>query len=223
MSNARADSAPKRTPRVTLTKERILVAGKTFVRNHGLAALTMARLAEEQGVGEMTLYWHFPSKQVLLEAIADQFLAEVDVDEVGEVGSTGDYENLLTEHPDIGAFLCSRGPVFASEHGFRLADQYLQTALEAGHDELSAAQSFAAAWMALAGYSALMGGSLGRGVKGLELAAWKVRMATDAPDPEQFPALALVLPHLLKMNPHEYLRSGIEGSSRMGTSAVRHH
>ncbi|WOF21729.1 TetR family transcriptional regulator [Microbacterium betulae] len=43
---------------------------------HGLADLTMRRLATELDVRASALYWHFESKQVLLAAVADRIVAE---------------------------------------------------------------------------------------------------------------------------------------------------
>ena len=43
--------------------------------DHGLADLTMRRLGTELGVQPSALYHHFPSKQVLLAAVADEILA----------------------------------------------------------------------------------------------------------------------------------------------------
>lgn len=42
---------------------------------YGLADLTMRRLGKELGVQPSALYHHFPSKQVLLAAVADELLA----------------------------------------------------------------------------------------------------------------------------------------------------
>ncbi|WP_309066460.1 TetR family transcriptional regulator [Microbacterium sp.] len=43
----------------------------------GLPDLSMRRLATELEVQPSALYWHFPSKQVLLAAVADRILASV--------------------------------------------------------------------------------------------------------------------------------------------------
>jgi len=43
--------------------------------DHGLADLTMRRLGTELGVQPSAVYHHFPSKQVLLAAVADEILA----------------------------------------------------------------------------------------------------------------------------------------------------
>jgi len=41
---------------------------------HGLADLSMRRLAADLGVQPSALYWHFPNKQALLAAVADEVL-----------------------------------------------------------------------------------------------------------------------------------------------------
>ena len=41
---------------------------------HGLADLSMRRLAADLGVQPSALYWHFDNKQVLLAAVADEVL-----------------------------------------------------------------------------------------------------------------------------------------------------
>jgi AcrR family transcriptional regulator len=46
----------------------------------GLAALTVRRLARELGVTPMALYWHFRTKDELLQAVASQVWGEVDTD-----------------------------------------------------------------------------------------------------------------------------------------------
>lgn len=62
MSNSRAD---------------VLSAARDILTEHSLADLTMRRLAAEIGVRPNALYWHFPNKQTLLAALADDILADV--------------------------------------------------------------------------------------------------------------------------------------------------
>jgi AcrR family transcriptional regulator len=45
----------------------------------GLDALTIRKLAEHLGVTPMALYWHFRSKEDLLEGVAEQVWGEIDV------------------------------------------------------------------------------------------------------------------------------------------------
>lgn len=62
MSNSRAD---------------VLAAARGILAEHSLADLSMRRLAAELGVRPNALYWHFPNKQTLLAALADDILAGI--------------------------------------------------------------------------------------------------------------------------------------------------
>ncbi|WP_132991524.1 TetR family transcriptional regulator [Gordonia zhaorongruii] len=63
MSNSRAD---------------VLAAARAILAEHSLADLTMRRLATDLGVRPNALYWHFPNKQSMLAALADDILASID-------------------------------------------------------------------------------------------------------------------------------------------------
>ncbi|MFT3662069.1 MAG: TetR family transcriptional regulator [Gordonia sp. (in: high G+C Gram-positive bacteria)] len=60
------------------TRADILHAARAILSDHSLADLTMRRLATEVGVRPNALYWHFPNKQSMLAALADDLLADVD-------------------------------------------------------------------------------------------------------------------------------------------------
>ena len=53
----------------------VLAHAVTLLDAHGLSALTMRRLGAELGVQPSAIYHHFPSKQALLAAVADEILA----------------------------------------------------------------------------------------------------------------------------------------------------
>ncbi|KAA8964535.1 MAG: TetR family transcriptional regulator [Mycobacterium sp.] len=60
-----------------LHKREVVEAATAILDNHGIADLTMRRLARELDVSPGALYWHFASKQQLLGAVADRILAPV--------------------------------------------------------------------------------------------------------------------------------------------------
>jgi len=62
---------------VRLTREDVLTAALDLLDEVGLDQLTMRRLAGVLGVQNGATYWHFPSKQDLLEAMADAILADL--------------------------------------------------------------------------------------------------------------------------------------------------
>lgn len=55
----------------------MLAAARDILTQHSLADLSMRRLAGELGVRPNALYWHFPDKQTLLAALADDILDDV--------------------------------------------------------------------------------------------------------------------------------------------------
>src|SRR6266436_1564863 len=70
-------------------RHRIVEAARAHFFNHGFRSVTMDDLAAELGISKKTLYAHFASKTVLLEAVlADKFAS---------VSST--LERITREHP----------------------------------------------------------------------------------------------------------------------------
>src|SRR5579872_3286321 len=60
-----------------LSREQVLAAALGLLDEVGLEHLTMRRLATALGVQNGATYWHFRSKQALLEAMADTLLTDL--------------------------------------------------------------------------------------------------------------------------------------------------
>lgn len=60
-----------------LTRDQVLGSALDLLDESGLDGLTMRRLATALGVKNGATYWHFPSKQALLEAMAESMLSGV--------------------------------------------------------------------------------------------------------------------------------------------------
>lgn len=60
-----------------LTRDQVVIGGLALLDEVGLDKLTMRRLAAALGVQNGATYWHFSSKQALLEAMADRMLEGV--------------------------------------------------------------------------------------------------------------------------------------------------
>lgn len=99
---------------VQLTKDIIMDAAMGILDEYGLQDLTIRRLARHLDAAAGAMYWHFPSKQALLGAVADRLLAPLQ-----ELKSTGDWRadatafaeslhSCLTSHRD-GAEVVSAG------------------------------------------------------------------------------------------------------------------
>jgi TetR/AcrR family transcriptional regulator, tetracycline repressor protein len=59
--------------------ETVLERAVALADAEGLTAVTVRRLAQELGVTPMALYWHFQNKDHLLDALAAQVIAEIDL------------------------------------------------------------------------------------------------------------------------------------------------
>ncbi|MFS0698885.1 TetR/AcrR family transcriptional regulator [Cellulomonas sp. 179-A 4D5 NHS] len=68
---------PTRGPRARLTVDGIVDAAIALADAEGLAVLSMRRVAEQLGVGAMSLYTHVPGKGELIDLMLDRALAEV--------------------------------------------------------------------------------------------------------------------------------------------------
>jgi AcrR family transcriptional regulator len=69
--------APGRAGRSGLSVDRIVAAAIEVADTEGLGALTMRRVAEQLGVGTMSLYTHVPGKAELVDVMLDTVLGEV--------------------------------------------------------------------------------------------------------------------------------------------------
>jgi AcrR family transcriptional regulator len=63
--------------RVPLTKERVLHAALALADRGGLESLTMRKLADELGVGVMSLYYYVPNKDELITGMVDIVFGEI--------------------------------------------------------------------------------------------------------------------------------------------------
>ncbi|ADB32671.1 transcriptional regulator, TetR family [Kribbella flavida DSM 17836] len=69
-------SRPTRGPKPALTVERVVEAAVRIADTEGLGATSMRRVADELGVGAMTLYRYVPGKGELLDVMLDSVYAE---------------------------------------------------------------------------------------------------------------------------------------------------
>jgi len=70
--------------RTALTPDRALDEAMTLADADGLSGLTMRKLARQLGVEAMSLYYHFPNKDALLDGMVDLVFAEVELPRPGE-------------------------------------------------------------------------------------------------------------------------------------------
>ena len=66
--------------RVALSRERIVDAAVSFIDDQGLPGLSMRRLGMLLGVEAMSLYRYVPSRELLLDAIVERIVDEMEAD-----------------------------------------------------------------------------------------------------------------------------------------------
>jgi len=74
-----ASTAGGRTPRIPLTRERVLHSAVALADASGSETLSMRKLGEALGVEAMSLYNHVANKEDLLDGMIDVVFAEIDL------------------------------------------------------------------------------------------------------------------------------------------------
>lgn len=103
--------------RPRLSREEIVDAAIAIADTEGADALSMRRIAQVLRAGTMSLYWHVPSKEHLLDLMRDMLMAEVEVP-----APTGDwqadlrafamnYRGMLRKHLWLMDFVGGRPPL----------------------------------------------------------------------------------------------------------------
>ena len=78
--DADAEQARGDAERIRLTRRAVVDQAMQLADGAGLDALTIRKLTQELGVTPMALYWHFRSKDELLDGLAERVWSEIDVD-----------------------------------------------------------------------------------------------------------------------------------------------
>jgi TetR/AcrR family transcriptional regulator, tetracycline repressor protein len=78
-NTADADTAAQDGERTRLTRAAVVDRALRLADADGLDALTIRKLAQDLGVTPMALYWHFRSKDELLEGLAERVWSEIDI------------------------------------------------------------------------------------------------------------------------------------------------
>ncbi|GAA2027256.1 hypothetical protein GCM10009839_27450 [Catenulispora yoronensis] len=78
---------PQRRQKEQLTRERIVAEAIRLLDADGLEALSMRTLGQRLGAGATSLYRHVASKDELIELVADEIYAEMEVPEISDPAS----------------------------------------------------------------------------------------------------------------------------------------
>ena len=87
---------PARGPKPVYSRAQITEAAIRIADAEGLEAATMRRIAAEIGAGAMSLYRYVPSRDNLVELMADRLMGEIDVTGM----PSGDWRADLTRYAD---------------------------------------------------------------------------------------------------------------------------
>ena len=171
-----------------LSREEVAAAALELLDSEGIDALSMRRLADELGVGTMTLYGYFRSKRELLDAVLDVAVPEVEAGASG-AGWRERLEELirgarrsLERHPAL-VQVRVREPVLRAE-ALRLAEAALTVLLDAGFSRRDATHAFRLLFTYTLGYAAFSPSDA------VERNRDAARAAIAALPAEQYPALA---------------------------------
>jgi AcrR family transcriptional regulator len=65
-------------PRASLSRELVLRTAVALADRHGIEGLSMRKLADELGAGAMSLYYHVPNKEQLVDGMVDIVFGEIE-------------------------------------------------------------------------------------------------------------------------------------------------
>jgi AcrR family transcriptional regulator len=196
MARAGAATGAANRQREPLTGPEIVEAALALADAEGLDAVTIRRVATDRGVTHMALYWHFRSKEELLDAIAEHLFAQVALPTSAD-GSDDPWDRrllsalsailaVLRPHPAAARLAPAR--ITSCDAGLRLTDHVLGVLREAG---FPGRQSAAIATQLLVSIIALVTGHPGpskeRDPEDYAAAVRTRTAALTALDPARFP------------------------------------
>lgn len=142
MDQENRQDAPNRTP---LTPRAVVERALALADSEGLEAVTIRRLAKGLGVTPMALYWHFRSKEELLDGVAARIFEEIDVSVDASAGwqeqlkaLLGSMLGVLRAHPSAAVLLSTR--TVSSEGGLRATEVALDILRRGGFSPAEATQ-----------------------------------------------------------------------------------
>lgn len=116
-----------------LSRESICTAALALIEKDGLSAFSTRKLGRILGCEAMAIYYYYPSKDALLDAVVDRLMESIvvtgtDIDWVAALRQVAHaYRQLAHEHPKAFPLLATRR--FSSEGAYG----FLETLFELGH------------------------------------------------------------------------------------------
>jgi TetR/AcrR family transcriptional regulator, tetracycline repressor protein len=149
------EPVPAREP---VTPERIADAALRLIDVQGLDGLTVRALAQELGVGTMTLYWYVQNKDEVLDLVADRMLADIPLPPADMAWQAAVRQvavavrAALLRHGGAVPVMLGRGSF--GPNGLRIVDNAIRVFRAAGFEEADAADSYFAVANFVNGFAA---------------------------------------------------------------------
>jgi TetR/AcrR family transcriptional regulator, tetracycline repressor protein len=131
--------------RARLSKRAVVDRALKLADTEGLDALTIRKLAQDLGVTPMALYWHFRSKEDLLEGMAEHVWGEIEVNVDPSIpwwaqlqGGLESLLRMLRAHPSAPQLVLEHEK--RNEAALRATEAALEILLGAGFDPQHAAE-----------------------------------------------------------------------------------
>lgn len=213
MARTRRDNAA----RTTLTPRAIVEQAIAMADAEGLAAVTIRRLARDLGVTPMALYWHFRSKDELLDGMAARLLEAVDPPVDGSLAwqdqLRATLESLvavLRAHPSTARLLPTR--TVSSDGSLRATETLLDILRHGGFSPKDATQIARHALTTIANLAAAPSGAVAWDEsEGTADARRDARESLQALPPERYPRLIEAAEPLSEgIDPDAYVAFGVD-------------
>jgi TetR/AcrR family tetracycline transcriptional repressor len=193
------------TNRVTLTPQTVVKGALALAEAEGLEAVTIRRLAKKLGVTPMALYWHFRSKDELLDGMAARIFEEVDLRAL-----LGSMLGVLRAHPSTAILLSTR--TASSEGSLRATEVALDILRRGGFSPAEATQIARHALSTVVNLVSGEPGVVAREESGELLdARRRARLFLESLPPERYPRLVEAARPLSEgVDPDAYFAFGLD-------------
>ncbi|CAA9402769.1 MAG: hypothetical protein AVDCRST_MAG03-1342 [uncultured Rubrobacteraceae bacterium] len=203
--------------RTALTPRTVVAGALALADAEGLGAVTIRRLAKRLGVTPMALYWHFGSKDELLEGMAAGIFEEIDLSTDASAtwqeqlrALLGSMLDVLRAHPSTAVLLSTR--TVSSEGSLRATEVLLDVLGRAGFSPAEATQ---VARHAVSAVTSLVSGEPGvvarEEPEGMLEARRRARLFLESLPPERYPRLVeAAMPLSEGVAPDAYFAFGLD-------------
>jgi TetR/AcrR family transcriptional regulator, tetracycline repressor protein len=212
-----AEGRRRTAEKTTLTPRTVVERAVALAEAEGLEAVTIRRLADDLGVTPMALYWHYRSKDELLDGMAASVFDEIEL----SLDTTASWQEqlrallgsilgALRAHPSTAALVATR--TVSTEQGLRATEVTLEILRRAGFSPAEATQIARHALTTVVNLVGRQPGVVVREDSGkLTDARRRGRLFLEALPPERYPRLVEAARPLSEgVEPDTYFEFGLD-------------